>query len=814
MIVLIIRLISECEYKFISRTGGPQNGTFSAPRLTNPSNHSFMCVYIFFAGPHQKVEVTFLSFSLRGTPPECKHEYLDLYSKVQNPDTTELINSPFGGRFCGLIPPRSRISLYRTIAFSFYTDKNDTVPEIFTGKYSFINDSDYQVGTAAPSIPCSFTINAKIKRKGLILSPTYPGAYPKPLSCSFLFLGNLGQRVHLEFRDFDLFSGGTHCPFDSVTVYDGFDNTSAVIGTYCGQHRNLVIYSSTENLFVSFEAIQRTANTQNRGFKGIFEFSEGFVKLDFIGKNGGEHIRGTECDQKILSKKESNGFVFSPNYPFPYIPKTVCRYFIYGMQDTQNLEKVRLEFLMFDIPRGEKAEKDECGDRYLKIYLKGQEQTDSYDKYDYELCGENQPTTMLSDGPRLVMIFASGESQGRGFKAKYIFETDYLVPGTATPDGKCTFSYRSTSKKQGDFNSPRFPGNYPSDMNCNYTFIPTPNEQVAIIFDYFKIRADKANASVAQYGDDVCYEDWVEIYNMYRDGTEIKMGRYCGYTSPGPIESVRGAVGIKLLFRSNEKDVFSGFKARYSFEMAKSIFGDCGNNISNSGEGTGIIQNENFPAKYEAPILGIATRSCHWYINVRPSHQILLNVLSFILEGNPSSRGCSAAVIRIWLDLNSLPIELCGEKPVNDSLLFMSAGNQARISFIVADKSVGMEGFRISWTEVSVAPNICNEFKCEKSSYCIPGKLRCNNISNCGENDLSDEQNCIMVETTDWVSISVICLSIGITFCSIVSCFFHHKRNRRRSRRRMLPGGSVHSYSGHQHVCDELGQRFASVDSV
>ena len=63
-------LISECEYKYISRTGGPQNGTFSAPRITNPFNHSFMCVYIFFAGPHQKVEITFQSFNLRGTPPE------------------------------------------------------------------------------------------------------------------------------------------------------------------------------------------------------------------------------------------------------------------------------------------------------------------------------------------------------------------------------------------------------------------------------------------------------------------------------------------------------------------------------------------------------------------------------------------------------------------------------------------------------------------------------------------------------------------------------------------------------------------------
>ena len=39
---------------------------------------------------------------------------------------------------------------------------------------------------------------------------------------------------------------------------------------------------------------------------------------DFIQNSDAEHIRGTECDQKILSKKESSGQVFSPNYPFPY----------------------------------------------------------------------------------------------------------------------------------------------------------------------------------------------------------------------------------------------------------------------------------------------------------------------------------------------------------------------------------------------------------------------------------------------------------------------------------------------------------------
>lgn len=64
----------------------------------------------------------------------------------------------------------------------------------------------------------------------------------------------------------------------------------------------------------------------------------------------GTHIRGTECDQRILSKKESSGEFYSPNYPFPYLPKIVCRYFVYGLQDHQNLERVRLHFEIFDVP--------------------------------------------------------------------------------------------------------------------------------------------------------------------------------------------------------------------------------------------------------------------------------------------------------------------------------------------------------------------------------------------------------------------------------------------------------------------------------
>lgn len=79
---------------------------------------------------------------------------------------------------------------------------------------------------------------------------------------------------------------------------------------------------------------------------------------DFIKTKEAEHIRGTECDQRILSKKESNGTVYSPNYPFPYHPNIVCRYFIYGLQDAQNLERVRLQFYdVFEIPAKPKIDK-------------------------------------------------------------------------------------------------------------------------------------------------------------------------------------------------------------------------------------------------------------------------------------------------------------------------------------------------------------------------------------------------------------------------------------------------------------------------
>ncbi|XP_022127988.2 dorsal-ventral patterning tolloid-like protein 1 isoform X2 [Pieris rapae] len=739
LLATTLQVTSECDRTFVSR-GGASNGTFTAPELHNPYNQSRQCLFTFLAAPGQRVLVEFRTFDLRGKPPDgaalgelpaCMHEYMDIYSEMSSLETGELVNSAFGGRYCGPIPPRRRVSLHRAVALAFFTDHTYTPSTLFYGIYRFINSTEFEVGTPIPNTLCSYVIDVGKRKTGLLVSPTYPGIYPKDITCNYQFVGQPGQRIRLEFRDFDLFFGGPHCPFDWVRVYDGPDNTSAIIGTYCGQQRNLVLYSSDERLLVTFFTLPRAANTQNRGFKGIFEFSESFVKLDFISKHDAEHIRGSECDQKILSKKESSGFVYHPNYPFPYIQKVVCRYFIYGMQDSQNLERVRLEFQNFSIPK-DNSKPDTCSDGYLKVYLRGQEATDSYDKHDAELCGDGDvipsfPPPLLSDGPRLVLVFSSGELQGRGFKAKYTFETEYRVPGTAAPGGECAFTYRSEAKKRGEFNSPRYPSNYPSHTNCTYTLVATPNEQVTVVFDHFKVRADAWNATAGLYGGATCSEDWLEAWWTGREGTRVPLGRWCGLATPGPLQSPRGALGLLIALHTDSEAVASGFKARYVFEPAKSIFGDCGGNVS--GSPWGVVSSPRYPLPYEAPARGAASRVCNWFITAKPGRRLLLNFDHFAVEGHLTERGCPAAVLRLWYESPGPPLELCGEKAPGDRWQYLSSSNSIRLSFIIADKSVGAAGWRAVWTEVTVGvgeecPEVCG-------GACLPPGALCSGLPHC-----------------------------------------------------------------------------------
>ena len=77
------------------------------------------------------------------------------------------------------------------------------------------------------------------------------------------------------------------------------------------------------------------------------------------------------------------------------------------------------------------------------------------------------------------------------------------------------------------------------------------------------------------YGRTQCVEDWLEIYQIYKDDSEELVGRYCASSAPGPVVSLQNiAKGLKVLLHTDDKDVYSGFMGRYMFFHEKSIFGD------------------------------------------------------------------------------------------------------------------------------------------------------------------------------------------------------------------------------------------------
>lgn len=72
-----------------------------------------------------------------------------------------------------------------------------------------------------------------------------------------------------------------------------------------------------------------------------------------------------------------------------------------------------------------------------------------------------------------------------------------------------------------------------------------------------------------------CVEDWLEIYQIYRDNSEELVGRYCANSAPGPVVSLRElAVGLKVFLHTDAQDVYSGFLGRYRFFEETSVFGN------------------------------------------------------------------------------------------------------------------------------------------------------------------------------------------------------------------------------------------------
>uniref|UniRef100_A0A1I7XFW7 CUB domain-containing protein n=1 Tax=Heterorhabditis bacteriophora TaxID=37862 RepID=A0A1I7XFW7_HETBA len=228
---------------------------------------------------------------------DCEIEYVDIYSELESVEA-DLLTASLGGRYCGTVAPHIRISLYRVLVLVFHSRARETDRKFgFRGKYTFIPETKYQPGTPVSSgHKCSFIIDPGKRKRGAIYSPTYPGTYPKNFHCSYLLRGKSGQRIRLMFRDFDVYFAGEQFVIE-------------------------------------------------------YEFSSRFVDISQLlnGQRGVTHMRGTECDVRVESNRETTHYIHSPKYPEMYPANTTCSYILDGLQGDQNLEKVILTFDSFAV---------------------------------------------------------------------------------------------------------------------------------------------------------------------------------------------------------------------------------------------------------------------------------------------------------------------------------------------------------------------------------------------------------------------------------------------------------------------------------
>ncbi|KHN72567.1 Cubilin [Toxocara canis] len=486
------------------------------------------CIYTFVAGPRQRVKLDFEQFQLAGTADNCETEYVDIYSELESPHD-DLLSASFGGRYCGSVSPYVRISLHRVIVLVFHSRaaSNRRSQLKFRGHYSFISDARYNVGHQTAAGKCGFIIDSKSRKRGTILSPTYPGTYPKNFHCSYLLNGKPGQRIRFFFRDFDIYFGGEHCPYDSMTIYDGTTNKAPIVRKVCGLQQRLEVYSLGPNAFLEFNTTS-TTKADPRGYVIDYEFSSRYVDVLKLLDNekGVTHLRGSECDVRVESNRETTHYIHSPKFPHLYPANTTCTYIIDGLQGEQNLEKVLLTFEKFAVlsessfgavgtSQKHSADYDEeiCATAYVGIAMRdttiksvlasGEESS-----YDATLCdrlpeGSEALGPYVSDGPRMVLVFSSfdrvtaDKQTSFGFRAKIQFKTDFGIPGDPVGDSnKCLFKF---TKPQGSFNSPRYPANYPLDTNCTYFIKASPGQQIQVYFEQFALYSDGPTSDGDKY---------------------------------------------------------------------------------------------------------------------------------------------------------------------------------------------------------------------------------------------------------------------------------------------------------------------------
>nr|XP_022302791.1 uncharacterized protein LOC111110541 [Crassostrea virginica] len=357
---------------------------------------------------------------------------------------------------------------------------------------------------------------------GIINVPSKRGSdYSPNLNCRWEIRARPEERIALVSTEWAV-EESTDCTWDYLEIRDGWENSSASSGRFCG-YRPLRFLSEYNSVFLYFVS---DGFFQDKGFQLTFKT---VLKDDSAG-----------C-YSMLSR---DGYILSPGHPARYPPNQICLYRIqfpagFGTDLEISFLDVIDETCLFD---------------RLDVY----EGPTSHDKSLTTLCGNRRNVTIHSQSNALLLVFTSDYYQeGRGFR----IHAKSRDANGLSHDTSCNVTLEREAN--GTLSSPGYPGDYPNNAHC-VTIIraPVTNHVIQINVTFIEMESYEN-----------CSFDSLTIFSTEHPGS-AQIGKLCGL--PGEEHVFESASGsIRLEFRSDSMIHWRGYQATFQLVPRRVCYPSC-----------------------------------------------------------------------------------------------------------------------------------------------------------------------------------------------------------------------------------------------
>ncbi|KDR22186.1 Dorsal-ventral patterning protein tolloid, partial [Zootermopsis nevadensis] len=479
----------------------------SSPEVT-PENigKPMTCWYRFrsFRGTPRDwiLRIRFKKFKV-GTLVNATHCHMGYMQIVDGNAKTDVSNRKDPGFFCGETEqPQTFISETSFVKVLFHTDN-------FTDQTYFSFDSraeqQFEVylrygqhpelypnrrGEVVSGSYCERVFRDCRLQTCYVQSPAYPGVYPRGLHCRYHLNTRLPFiKLYIENEEFNIdgqrcenimtcpmrpiSSGEKHCPYDYIKIYDGINEGSPVIGTFCGMGKfPYSIIGTSEDLFVEFLS-SLAGPLLNTGFH--FNVGNWPGHVETAGSRNGT------CDWVLTSEDlaasgDSEGIFLSVAHWYP--PHTSCTYLMQGQKD----EIVRLYFPSFRINRIESPIQifdGDCGESLTLYDASWPDDSRIIKTFCDTFSRAMEKHDFVSTGNALFVRFESKTGSYSGSSLYYWAHYDFFNNsryGEKIPDSACDEVFSSWHSPSGWFRSPLntlvYKRSDPTeDVRCLYRFV-------------------------------------------------------------------------------------------------------------------------------------------------------------------------------------------------------------------------------------------------------------------------------------------------------------------------------------------------------